>query len=97
MVVLLKTFGGIKFPLKNGKQVVLVGNSFFNQIDDSLWSQCKKEHQNIDTMIKDGFIIESKSKDTELQEDSKEDAINNQKKQQTSKRRKEVEIKEVKE
>lgn len=70
MVVLLKTFAGIDYPLKKGGRVVLHPNGVMNVIDDGVWEQALKEHKCLEQMINDGFIVTGTSKnDFGLQEE----------------------------
>ena len=59
-ILVLKTQGGISYPLDNGKSLTLRGYGLINKVDSSVWKECKNKHKDtIQQMIEDGFLIVS--------------------------------------
>lgn len=59
-ILVLKTQGGISYPLDNGKSLTLRGYGLINKVDSSVWKECKEKHKDtIQQMIEDGFLIVS--------------------------------------
>lgn len=59
-ILVLKTQGGISYPLSNGKSLNLRGFGLINNVDSALWKECKEKHKaTIEQMIGDGFLIVS--------------------------------------
>ena len=46
-ILVLKTQGGISYPLDNGKSLTLRGYGLINKVDSSVWKECKEKHKNI--------------------------------------------------
>lgn len=59
-ILVLKTQGGIKYPLDNGKSLELRGFGLINKVDSAIWKECKEKYKaTIEQMIGDGFLIVS--------------------------------------
>ena len=59
-ILVLKTQGGISYPLDNGKSLTLRGYGLINKVDSLVWKECKEKHKDtIQQMIGDGFLIVS--------------------------------------
>lgn len=61
-ILVLKTQGGISYPLSNGKSLNLRGFGLINNVDSALWNECKNTYkQAIEQLTSDGFLIVSDS------------------------------------
>lgn len=59
-ILVLKTQGGIKYPLDNGKSLELRGFGLINKVDSAIWKECREKYKDtIEQMIGDGFLIVS--------------------------------------
>lgn len=59
-ILVLKTQGGISYPLDNGKSLTLRGYGLINKVNSLVWKECKNKHKDtIQQMIEDGFLIVS--------------------------------------
>ena len=44
-ILVLKTQGGISYPLDNGKSLTLRGYGLINKVDSLVWKECKEKHK----------------------------------------------------
>lgn len=59
-ILVLKTQGGITYPLSNGKSLQLRGFGLINKVSAEEWKECKEKHKGaIEQLTSEGFLIVS--------------------------------------